>query len=338
MRMTTTIAAVLGLATILGSAGMAGAEIQERTIKFAAQNSKGHPQVTGMERFAELVQEKSGGKITVKLFPGGTLGGDVQTLASIQGGTVEMSVMNAGILSGTVKEFGVVDLPFLFGTPEEADAVMDGKIGTDLMNRLPEHRLVGLGFWELGFRHLTNNRHPVESVDDVKGLKIRTVQSAVPLATFNALGANAVPLPYPELYSALETGTVDGQENPLSNIVNAKFTEVQKYLTLTGHQYNPQIVLVSKVFWDKLDPEEQALLQASATEARDYQRKVSRDANAGFLAEIKKTDMAVIELSPEKLDAFRKAVEPVVAEFRETIGAETVDAVLAQLNTLRGTK
>ena len=335
MRMIKGIAAALALATILGSASLAQAEIQERTIKFAAQNSKGHPQVTGMERFAEIVKEKSGGKIEVKLFPGGTLGGDVQTLASIQGGTVEMSVMNAGILSGTVKEFGVVDLPFLFGTPEEADAVMDGPIGTDLMNRLPEQRLVGLGFWELGFRHLTNNRHAVNGVEDVNGLKIRTVQSAVPLATFNALGANAVPLPYPELYSALETGTVDGQENPLSNIVNAKFTEVQKYLTLTGHQYNPQIVIVSKVFWDKLDPEEQALLQAAATEARDYQRKVSREANAGFLQEIKKTDMEVVELSPEKLDAFRKAVEPVVTEFREKIGAETVDAVFAQLKSIR---
>ncbi|MET0256992.1 MAG: DctP family TRAP transporter solute-binding subunit, partial [Methylobacterium sp.] len=266
------------------------------------------------------------------------LGGDVQTLASIQGGTVEMSVMNAGILSGTVKEFGVVDLPFLFGTPEEADTVMDGEIGTALMNRLPDQRLVGLGFWELGFRHLTNDRRAVNGVEDVNGLKIRTVQSAVPIATFNALGANAVPLPYPELYSALESGTVDGQENPLSNIVNAKFTEVQKYLTLTGHQYNPQIVLVSKTFWDKLDPEEQALLQMAATEARDYQRKVSRDANAGFLDEIRKSGMEVVELSPEKLDAFRKAVEPVVAQFRETIGAETVDALSAQLKQIRGEK
>ncbi|KQT85121.1 TRAP transporter substrate-binding protein [Aurantimonas sp. Leaf443] len=338
MRITRRFAAALGLATLLASAGLAQAEISERTIKFAAQNSKGHPQVTGMERFAELVKEKSGGKIEVKLFPGGTLGGDVQTLASIQGGTVEMSVMNAGILSGTIKEFGVVDLPFLFGTPEEADAVMDGPIGTDLMNRLPDQRLVGLGFWELGFRHLTNDRRAVNGVEDVKGLKIRTVQAAVPIATFNALGANAVPLPYPELYSALETGTVDGQENPLSNIVNAKFTEVQKYLTLTGHQYNPQIVLISKAFWDKLDPEEQTLLQAAATEARDYQRKVSRDANAGFLDEIRKSGMEVVELSPEKLDAFRKAVEPVVAEFRETIGVETVDALFAQLKTLRGAK
>lgn len=336
MRITKTLAALLATATLLVGAGAAEAEISQRTIKFAAQNSKGHPQVTGMERFAEIVKDKSGGKIAVKLFPGGTLGGDVQTLASVQGGIVEMSVMNAGILSGTVKEFGVVDLPFLFATPQEADAVMDGPVGTALEEKLPAQRLVGLGFWELGFRHLTNNRHAVNGVEDVKGLKIRTVQSAVPLATFNALGANAVPLPYPELYSALETGTVDGQENPLANIVNAKFTEVQKYLTLTGHQYNPQIVLVSKVFWDKLDPEEQTLLRDAATEARDYQRKVSREANAGFLDEIKKSGMEVVEPTAEQLGAFRAAVEPVVAEFRGTIGTETVDAVFTQLKTLRG--
>lgn len=336
MRLTQALAALLAAGTFVATAGLAHAEISERTIKFAAQNSKGHPQVTGMERFAEIVKEKSGGKIEVKLFPGGTLGGDVQTLSSVQGGIVEMSVMNAGILSGTVKEFGVVDLPFLFATPEEADAVMDGPIGTALAEKLPAQRLVGLGFWELGFRHLTNNRRPVNGVEDVAGLKIRTVQSAVPIATFNTLGANAVPLPYPELYSALETGTVDGQENPLANIVNAKFTEVQKYLSLTGHQYNPQIVIVSKTFWDRLDAEEQTLLQDAATEARDYQRKVSREANAGFLDQIRESGMEVVELSPEKLDAFRKAVEPVIAQNRDAIGGETVDAVMSELKTLRG--
>ncbi len=336
MRLTHALATLLTAGTLLGSATLGHADISERTIKFAAQNSKGHPQVTGMERFAEIVKEKSGGKIEIKLFPGGTLGGDVQTLASVQGGIVEMTVMNAGILSGTVKEFGVVDLPFLFATPEEADAVMDGPVGTGLMEKLPDQRLVGLGFWELGFRHLTNNSRAVNGVEDVKGLKIRTVQSAVPIATFNALGANAVPLPYPELYSALETGTVDGQENPLANIVNAKFTEVQKYLTLTGHQYNPQIVIASKTFWDGLDPEEQKLLQDAAIEARDYQRQVSREANAGFLEQIKESGMEVVELSPEKLDAFRTAVEPVIAQNRDAIGGETVDAVMTQLKTLRG--
>lgn len=338
MTLTKTLMAAVAATALLVCAGGANAEIQSRTIKFAAQNSKGHPQVTGMERFAEIVKEKSDGKIAVKLFPGGTLGGDVQTLSALQGGVVEMSVMNAGLLSGTVKEFGVVDLPFLFGTPEEADAVMDGPVGIALTERLPAHRLVGLGFWELGFRHLTNDRRAVANVGEVAGLKIRTVQSAVPIAMFNALGANAVPLPYPELYSALETGTVDGQENPLSNIVNAKFTEVQKYLTLTGHQYNPQVVLVSKTFWDKLDPDEQALLAEAATEARDYQRKVSRDANAGFLADIKASGMEVTELTPEQLEGFRAAVQPVVAQFRDPIGGETVDAVEAELKRLRGTQ
>ncbi len=153
------------------------AEIRSQTIKFAAANSKGHPQVTGMEKFAELVKEKSGGQINVKLFPGGVLGSDPQTLSGLQGGVVEMTVMNAGILSSTVKAFEAVDLPFLFNSGEEADKVMDGPFGTNLMKRLPDTGLVGLAYWELGFRNLTNNRHPVAKLEDIAGLKIRTLQS-----------------------------------------------------------------------------------------------------------------------------------------------------------------
>ena len=279
----------LGLAVPLAlmTAGPALAEIRDQTVKFASANNKGHPQVTGMEKFAELVREKSGGKIEVKLFPGGTLGGDVQTVSALQGGVIEMTVLNAGILASNVKEFGAVDLPFLFDSGEEADKVMDGPFGTGLMERLPDTGLVGLAYWELGFRNLTNNRHPVTKLEDIKGLKIRTIQSPIPVELFNALGANAVPLPYTELYTALETGTVDGQENPSANIINAKFYEVQKYMTLTRHQYNPQIVLVSKKFWDGLNEEEKAVLQQAAVEARDFQRKVSREQDAAALEEIR---------------------------------------------------
>jgi len=313
----------------------ARAEIREQHIKFAAANSKGHPQVMGMEKFAAIVAEKSGGKITVQLFPGGTLGGDVQTLSGLQGGIVEMTVMNAGILSGNAPAFGAVDLPFLFDTPQEADAVMDGPFGDHLLQLLPAKGLVGLAYWELGFRNLTNNRHPVAKVDDIKGLKIRTIQSPIPIALFNALGANAVPMPYPELYGALDTGTVDGQENPSANIINAKFYEVQKYLTLTRHQYNPQIVLVSKSFWDKLNDEERAVLQSAATEARDYQRQVSREADAKALDEIRANGMEVTELPPEEVAKLRAASAPVVEEFRPKIGDDTIALLQAELDKLR---
>ncbi|HEV7307819.1 TRAP transporter substrate-binding protein [Ensifer sp.] len=328
----------LGLAVPLAllAAGPSAAEIREHQLKFASANNKGHPQVTGMEKFAELVKDKSGGKIEIKLFPGGVLGGDVQTVSALQGGVIEMTVLNAGILAGNVKQFGAVDLPFLFNSGEEADKVMDGPFGTGLMQLLPDTGLVGLAYWELGFRNLTNNRHAVTSLDDIKGLKIRTIQSPIPIELFNALGANAVPLPYTELYTALETGTVDGQENPAANILNAKFYEVQKYMTVTRHQYNPQIVLISKKFWDGLNDEEKGVLQAAATEARDYQRQVSRDLDKKAIDEIKATGMQVDELSAEETQKFREAVKPMIEKFTAEIGSDTVNSLFKELNAVRG--
>ncbi|MGH6762675.1 MAG: TRAP transporter substrate-binding protein [Phyllobacterium sp.] len=332
----TKLALGLALPIALLATGPAAAEIREHELKFAAANNKGHPQVTGMEKFAELVNEKSGGKIAVKLFPGGVLGGDVQTVSALQGGVVEMMVLNAGILASNAKQFGAVDLPFLFNSGEEADKVMDGPFGKSLNDLLPDTGLVGLAYWELGFRNLTNNRHPVASLEDIKGLKIRTIQSPIPLELFNSLGANAVPLPYTELYTALETGTVDGQENPAANILNAKFYEVQKYMTVTRHQYNPQIVIVSKKFWDGLNDEEKAVLQSAATEARDYQRKVSREADAKAIDEIKATGMEVIELSPEETQKLRDAVKPLIEKFSVEIGPETVEQLFKELAAARG--
>jgi tripartite ATP-independent transporter DctP family solute receptor len=316
-------------------AGTASAEIGAHTLKFAAANNKGHPQVTGMEKFAEIVKEKSGGKIDVKLFPGGVLGGDVQTVSALQGGVVEMLVLNAGILASNVKAFGAVDLPFLFNSGEEADKVMDGAFGKSLADKLPATGLVGLAYWELGFRNLTNERRPVTKLEDIKGLKIRTLQSPIPIEMFNSLGANAVPLPYTELYTALETGTVDGQENPAANIINAKFYEVQKYMTLSRHQYNPQIVLISKKFWDKLNDEEKAVLQSAATEARDFQRKVSRDADAKAVAEIKEKGMQVDELSAAETQKLRDAVKPLIDKFSADIGADTVSLLFKELDAAR---
>jgi tripartite ATP-independent transporter DctP family solute receptor len=331
-----TLALGLALPLALAIAGPAAAEVRDQTIKFASANNKGHPQVTGMEKFAELVKDKSGGKIEVKLFPGGTLGGDVQTIAALQGGVIEMTVLNAGILASNAKQFGAVDLPFLFNSGEEADKVMDGPFGASLMELLPDTGLVGLAYWELGFRNLTNNRHPVTKLDDIKGLKIRTIQSPIPVELFNALGANAVPLPYTELYTALETGTVDGQENPAANILNAKFYEVQRYMTLTRHQYNPQIVLISKKFWDGLNDEEKAVLQQAAVEARDFQRKVSREADAAALDEIRQTGMEISELSPEETQKLRDAVKPLIEKFSADIGQETVQTLFKQIGAARG--
>ena len=320
---------------LLGTTGPAHAEIGEHTIKFASQNAQGHPSVEGMEKFKDLVEEKSGGNITVRLFPGGVLGGDLQTLSALQGGTVEMTVMNAGLVGGVAKDFALADLPFLYETPEQADAVMDGPFGQALMDQLPAHGLAGLGYWELGFRQLTNNRHTVATVDDIAGLKIRVVQQPVMIDLFNALGANAVPMPFPEVYTALETGAIDGQENPFPNILASKFVEVQKYLTVTNHVYNPQIVLVSGKLWESLNEEERKLLQDAATEARDFQRETSRKQSEEALAELKEEGMEVTELPPEEMEKLREKAKPVTEKYKQEANPELVKLLEAELAKAR---
>ena len=327
-----TIAVLTGL--LLGST--AHAEIREHTIKFAAQNQKGHPQVMGMEKFEEIVEERSDGNISVRLFPGGTLGGDVQTISALQGGPIEMTVLNAGLMAGVAEDFALADLPFLYETPEQADAVMDGPFGAALMGELPAKGLVGLGYWELGFRQLTNNRRPVATVDDIAGLKVRVVQQPMMIDLFNALGANAVPMPYPELYTALETGTVDGQENPFANILTAKFYEVQDHLAITNHVYNPQIVLISGEFWDGLNEEERKLLQDAAGEARDFQRATSRAQSAEALAELEEEGMAVTELPPAEMDKLRAKAQPVVEAQKRAADPELVRLLEAELAKAQG--
>lgn len=322
-------------ALLLGGAVQA-AEINEHTIKFATAGAKGSPIVLGMEKFAELVEEKSGDQITVRLFPGGVLGGDLQTLSALQGGTVEMTTMNAGLLAGVAKDFVVVDFPFLFSNPQEADAIMDGPVGKALMDKLPEKGLVGLAYWELGFRQLTNSRRPVTKLDDIAGLKIRVVQSPIYIDLFNTLGANAVPMPFPELYPALETGAIDGQENPAPSILTAKLHEVQKYLTLTNHTYNPQLVMISKAFWDKLNADEQKLLQEAAIEAQAYQRAVSREQAGKALEELKAEGMEVSELSPEEVAKLRERTKPVSEKYAKEVDPAIMQQLQDELAKLHG--
>ncbi|MDZ7861390.1 TRAP transporter substrate-binding protein [Acidovorax sp.] len=327
------------LATALVAASLlSGAHAQERTIKFAFQNQKEHPQAQGAQKFADLVAAKTNGRIAVKLFPGGTLGGDLQTVSALQGGTVEMTVLNAGILSAQAKEFGIYDFPFLFASPQEADAVTDGPFGKKLLDKLVAKNLVGLGYWELGFRNLTNSKKPITKAEDIAGLKIRVIQSPIYIDMFNALGANAVPMPFPELYTAMEQKAVDGQENPFSTILSSKFAEVQKHLTITRHMYNPQAVIVSKKFWDSLNPADQKAVTEAMAEATTFQRSVSRSQADVALEELKKAGMQVTEFSPAEVDKLRAKVKPVVEKHSDKVGAETVQEVYATLAKLRGSK
>ena len=318
--------AVCGL--VLGSA--AQAQVGEHTFRISIAGAAGHPSVMGAETWAELVKQKSGGKMQVKVFPNGVLGGDVQALSAVQGGTIDFTAMNSGILQTQVKEFAIFDFPFMFESGKEADVVLDGAFGKKLADLLPAKNLVNLAYWELGFRELTNSKRPINKMEDIAGLKIRVIQSPIYIDTFNALGANSVPMPFTEVYTALEQKIIDGQENPFSVIETSKFNEVQKYLTVTNHMYNPQSVLASKKKWDALTKDEKDVLTSTMLEATKWQRENSRKLAEESLTNLKKS-MTVNVLSAEELTKIRTKIKPVIDKFSASVGPELVKELQAEL-------
>lgn len=323
-------------AAVFALLGVASAqEIKERTLKLGLQNPKGHPAVMGAEKFAEIVAAKSAGKIKVVLYPGGVLGGDAPTVSAVQGGTVEMTVLNSGILASQVKEFAVYDFPFIFANPKEADAVVDGPFGKALHAKLADKGIIGLAYWELGFRDLTNGRRPIHKVEDIAGLKLRVIPNPINIDWVKALDANPTPLAFPELFAALDQKAVDGQENPVSVILANKFAEVQKYLTLTNHQYNPQSVIISRKVWDTMSPAERQIVQEAATEAGKYQRQVSREQAASTIDQLRKAGMQVTELPPSEQAKLREKMKPVIEKHAASVGEGTVRDLMAELARLR---
>ena len=328
----------LFLKTVVASMALAAfgsAQAQTKTIKFANQNAKGHPIVLGMEKFAELVEQRSGGNLKVNVFPGGALGSDQANLSALQGGTLEMASMNSGIFASIVKDFAIYDFPFLFGNAREADAVVDGPFGRTLHAKLEDKGLIGLAYYELGFRNITNSKRAITKVEDLAGLKLRVIPNPINVDWVSALGANPTPMPFPELYAALEQKAVDGQENPVATIFAAKFYEVQKHLALTNHQYNPQSVVVSKKFWDSLSADEKKIVQDAATESAKYQRLQSRSTVASTLENLKRSGMLVTELPPAEVAKLREKMKPVIAKHSASVGETTVGAMMAELEKQR---
>ncbi len=322
-------------AVALAAFGAASAQdVKERQFKFGLQNPKGHPLVSGAEKFAEIVAARSGGKLKVNLFPGGVLGGDAPTVSALQGGTVEMTALNSGILASQVKDFEVYDFPFMFANPKEADAVVDGAFGQHLHAKLLAKGIVGLAYWELGFRNITNSRRAIHKVEDLEGLKLRVIPNAINVDWVKAVGANPTPMAFPEVYAALESKAIDGQENPLNVILANKFAEVQKFLVLSNHQYNPQSVIISKKVWDTLSGDERKILQDAAIEAGRFQRQVSRQADASNLDALKKAGMTVTELPAAEQARLREKFRPVIDKHGAAISA-TVAELTAELARLR---
>jgi TRAP-type transport system periplasmic protein len=326
---------LIGSLAMTAMTSVSAAEIQARTIRISTGVSAEHPVSRGTKRFSEVVAAKSGGKLDVRPFYSGTLGDDAKAIAALQGGVQEMTSTSTSPLVGNIREFGIFDLPFLFANEREADVVLDGPLGKKLLDKLPARGLVGLCYWENGFRHATNSKRPITKAEDFDGLKFRTMQSPIYLDTFNALGTNALAMAFAEVYPGLETKAIDGQENPIATIDSAKLNEVQKYLSLTKHSYSPLPVLVGKKFWDKLSPDEQKILQDSCFEAQDYQRKLNRESDAQILQQLKDKGMLVNELTPQELARIREKIKPVVDKHVKTIGEDFVNEMNAEIAKVR---
>jgi tripartite ATP-independent transporter DctP family solute receptor len=255
----------------------------------------------------------------------------------MQGGTVEMTVMNASLLAGVSKEMAIFDFPFMFNNAKEADAVSDGPVGKKLLDKLQEKGLVGLAYWDLGFRQVHTGKKPIAKADDFNGVKMRVIPTPIYVDFMKSLGASPVPMPFTETYTALEQGAIDGMTNPLLNILDGKYDEVSKYLTITNHMYTPQAVVVSKKFWDKLTPAEQKLMREAAQETAVYQRKVARDEATKVLAEVKKKGMTVLELNAEEIAKLRERSKPVVEKYTKELGP-IVDEMYAAVDKARKSK
>jgi TRAP-type transport system periplasmic protein len=314
----------------------AHAQFQDRNFRVSNGVSQAHPMGNGLAKMGACTLEKSGGKMKITPYWDGALGNDLTASQSVRTGSLEMVLTSTAPLVGIVPALGVFDLPFLFDTAKEADQVLDGKAGQWFSDKLPAVGLVNLAWWENGFRHTTNSRRPITKVEDFDGVKMRVMQNNIFIDTFKTLGSNAVPMAFSEVYSALETKTVDGQENPFNNIENMKFYEVQKYLTLTKHAYSPTLVLFSKKIWDTLAPAEHKVLVECAALGRDEQRRVNREKEAASVANLKGKGMAVNEIAPAEMQRIRDKSKVIYERHGKAIGDEALGLVFGELKRIRG--
>ena len=328
-------AAIALLATPLAALAQ---DIKPRLIRFGYGLNEQSNQGRATKVFAEAVEKASGGKMKVRAIGAAALGPDVQMQQALIGGAQEMMVGSTATLVGITKEMALWDTPFLVNSGKEADALLDGPVGQKVIAKLPEKGLVGLVYWENGFRNLTNSKRPVTKLEDLEGIKLRVMQNNVFLDSFKTLGANAVPLPFSELFSALETKTVDGQENPFNTILSSKFYEVQKYLSVTNHVYSPWIVLVSKKWWDGLSKDEQKVLMDAAVASRDFERKDTREEAGKALADLKAKGMQINELSPAESARMRDKLTRVNASIAANVGMDLWNETQGELVKIRARK
>lgn len=309
---------------IIMAAGAASAA-PEYKIKVAYISSESHPTAQAMTGFAKDVDSASKGRIKVELYPNGQLGSDRELCEGVQMGTIQMAIPSTSALAGFDKRIQVLDLPYLFTTRKAAFDAVDGELGQKLNSYLAKKGFEVLGYQENGFRHVTNSKRPIKSPADLKGLKIRTMENPMHIAFFKELGANPTPMSWGELYTALQQGTVDAQENPYAMIDDGKFYEVQKYVSETGHLFSYEIIIANKKFMEKLPADLRKIVDDAAHRAVMAQRARMEKEEAVFKAKVTKTGLKANTLTPEQKRPFVDATKKVYSQFEKDLGKEIMD-------------
>ena len=311
------------LAVVLTGAAFAAPEYVIKVGYILPENQSDH--IIMRDVFKKDIEEKSGGRISVELYPNAQLGGDRELIESVQLGTVQVAIPATSALAGFDKRFQVFDLPFLFKSKETAFKALDGELGHKVDELLKPLGMRNLGYGENGYRHITNSRGPVHNPEDLKGIKLRTMENPLHLAFFKMLGANPTPMSFGELYTALQQGTVDGQENPVVLVYTSKFYEVQKFYSLTGHVYSATMLVANDDFFASMPEDLWKIVEDAGKRYVVEQRALAEVQEQEFLEELKKTGLQINELTPEEKQLFIDATLPAYDQFKDGIGAELVE-------------
>ena len=304
---------------------VAGTALAQTTMKISISIGQNSHQGIGIDTFAREVEKRTNGRYKVQPFYSGSLGGERESIEAVQLGTQELTLTSTGPVPNFVPEARILDIPFLFRDKAHAHAVLDGPIGQEMLKAFDSKGFKALAWAENGVRHMTNSKRAVNAPEDLKGLKMRTMENPVHVAAYKGFGIITTPMAFPEVFTALQQGTVDGQENPLSVIMAAKFDQVQKHLSLTGHVYSPAIFLMNKAAFDKLSPaDQQAFLEAAKEGTKANRARVDED-DAKGVAELRSKGMQVID-NVDKAK-FQAALTPVYAEFEKQFGKANIERI-----------
>jgi tripartite ATP-independent transporter DctP family solute receptor len=302
-----------------------GCAVAQSTMKINISLAQNSHQGVAIDTFAREVEKRTNGRYKIQTFYSGSLGAERESVEAVQLGTQELTFTSTGPVPNFVPEVAILDIPFLFRDYAHARAVLDGPIGQDLLQKFPSKGLVALAWAENGFRHMTNSKHAVVNPEDLKGLKMRTMENPIHIQAYRQFGILPTPMAFTEVFTALQQGTVDGQENPLSVITAAKLDQVQKYLSLTGHVYSPALILMNKAAWEKLPPADQQAFLAAAKEAVKANRARVDEDESKAVADLRSKGMNVTDTLDKA--KFQATLTPVYADFGKRFGQANIDRI-----------